>query len=137
MFSKKIDIRVYYEDTDSGGIVYYANYFKYKERCRTEFLRELGVSQTKIYKDSGIKFIVHSVSMEYLNPSYLDDILKVETKVINLKKASIEFEQRIYRKYDNQNIDIIKSKCKIVAIDKDSKITPIPNIILQSITERQ
>tara|TARA_X000001036_G_scaffold440100_1_gene494431 strand:+ start:8636 stop:9049 length:414 start_codon:yes stop_codon:yes gene_type:complete len=137
MFSKKIDIRVYYEDTDSGGIVYYANYFKYTERCRTEFLRELGVSQTKIYKDSGIKFIVHSVSMEYLNPSYLDDILKVETKVINLKKASIEFEQRIYRKYDNQNIDIIKSKCKIVAIDKDSKITPIPNIILQSITERQ
>ena len=95
------------------------------------------MSQTKIYKDSGIKFIVHSVSMEYLNPSYLDDILKVETKVINLKKASIEFEQRIYRKYDNQNIDIIKSKCKIVAIDKDSKITPIPNIILQSITERQ
>ena len=93
MFSKKIDIRVYYEDTDSGGIVYYANYFKYTERCRTEFLRELGVSQTKIYKDSGIKFIVHSVSMEYLNPSYLDDILKVETKVINLKKASIEFEQ--------------------------------------------
>ena len=91
MFSKKIDIRVYYEDTDSGGIVYYANYFKYTERCRTEFLRELGVSQTKIYKDSGIKFIVHSVSMEYLNPSYLDDILKVETKVINLKKASIEF----------------------------------------------
>tara|TARA_E500000178_G_scaffold355885_1_gene430341 strand:- start:1362 stop:1775 length:414 start_codon:yes stop_codon:yes gene_type:complete len=137
MFSKKIDIRVYYEDTDSGGIVYYANYFKYTERCRTEFLRELGVSQTKIYKDSGIKFIVHSVSMEYLNPSYLDDILKVETKVINLKKASIEFEQKIYRKYDNQNIDIIKSKCKIVAIDKDSKITPIPNIILQSITERQ
>lgn len=137
MFSKKIDIRVYYEDTDSGGIVYYANYFKYTERCRTEFLRELGVSQTKIYKDSGIKFIVHSVSMEYLNPSYLDDILKVETKIINLKKASIEFEQRIYRKYDNQNIDIIKSKCKIVAIDKDSKITPIPNIILQSITERQ
>ncbi len=137
MFSKKIDIRVYYEDTDSGGIVYYANYFKYTERCRTEFLRELGVSQTKIYKDSGIKFIVHSVSMEYLNPSYLDDILKVETKVINLKKASIEFEQRIYRKYDNQNIDIIKSKCKIVAIDKDSKIMPIPNIILQSITERQ
>ena len=137
MFSKKIDIRVYYEDTDSGGIVYYANYFKYTERCRTEFLRELGVSQTKIYKDSGIKFIVHSVSMEYLNPSYLDDILKVETKVINLKKASIEFEQRIYRKYDNQYIDIIKSKCKIVAIDKDSKITPIPNIILQSITERQ
>jgi len=50
MFSKKIDIRVYYEDTDSGGIVYYANYFKYTERCRTEFLRELGVSQTKIYK---------------------------------------------------------------------------------------
>ena len=137
MFSKKIDIRVYYEDTDSGGIVYYANYFKYTERCRTEFLRELGVSQTQRYKDSGIKLIVHSVSMEYLNPSYLDDILKVETKVINLKKASIEFEQRIYRKYDNQNIDIIKSKCKIVAIDKDSKITPIPNIILQSITERQ
>ena len=77
MFSKKIDIRVYYEDTDSGGIVYYANYFKYTERCRTELLRELGISQTKIIEKYDIKFIVHSVSMEYINPAYLDDQLVV------------------------------------------------------------
>ena len=60
-------IRVYYEDTDAGGIVYYANYFKFTERGRTELLIDLGVSQSKILKKHDIKFIVHSVSMEYIN----------------------------------------------------------------------
>ena len=81
MLSKNIDIRVYYEDTDSGGIVYYANYLKFAERCRTEFLRDIGVSQNILQVKSGIKFIVHSISIEYLNPSYLDDLLTVNTSI--------------------------------------------------------
>ena len=137
MNSKKIDIRVYYEDTDSGGIVYYANYFKFTERCRTEFLRDLGISQSRIYEELGIKFIVHSVSMNYHKPAYLDDCLTVETFVESLKNASIQFCQKIYKKNNNEHVDIISSMCKIVAIDNNSKIKPIPNLISKKIMEAQ
>ena len=137
MLSKKIDIRVYYEDTDSGGIVYYANYFKYTERCRTELLRDLEISQAKLIDKYDIKFIVHSVSMEYIKPAYLDDQLIVETTIDKLKKASIEFVQIIYKTSESKKIDIIKSKCKIVSIDSNNKIKPIPDIILKKILEEK
>ena len=137
MFSKKIDIRVYYEDTDSGGIVYYANYFKFTERCRTELLRDLGINQTEIFKELGIKFIVHSVSMNYLKPAYLDDYLTVETKVESITKASLKFDQKIYKKVDNNHFEIISSKCKIVAIDNYAKVKPIPITISKKIMEAQ
>jgi acyl-CoA thioester hydrolase len=128
-------IRVYYEDTDAGGIVYYANYLKFIERGRTEFLRNLGISQSEIYKNLNIKFIVHSLSVDYMNPSYLDDQLTVETSIKNIKKASIEFSQNIFKSQDGKTIDIIKSKCIIVPINDESKIKPIPSIILNKIQE--
>ena len=128
-------IRVYYEDTDAGGIVYYANYLKFAERGRTEFLRNLGISQFEIYKNLNIKFIVHSLSIDYINPSYLDDQLTVETSIKNIKKASIEFSQNIFKSQDGKTIDIIKSKCIIVPINDESKIKPIPSIILNKIQE--
>lgn len=134
MLSKKIDIRVYYEDTDSGGIVYYANYFKFTERCRTELLRDIGISQTEILKNYDVKFIVHSVSMEYINPSYLDDKLIVETKVSGLKKASMDFNQNIYKILNSKKVDIVKSKCRIVCINSNLKINPIPVLILKKIS---
>ena len=128
-------IRVYYEDTDAGGIVYYANYLKFTERGRTEFLRNLGISQFEIYKKLNIKFIVHSLSIEYINPSYLDDELTVDTSIEKINKASIEFSQNIFKSYDGKTIDIIKSKCIIVPINDESKIKPIPSIILNKIQE--
>ena len=128
-------IRVYYEDTDAGGVVYYANYLKFTERGRTEFLRNLGISQFEIYKNLNIKFIVHSLSIDYVNPSYLDDQLTVETSIKNIKKASIEFSQNIFKSQDGKTIDIIKSKCIIVPINDESKIKPIPSIILNKIQE--
>jgi len=128
-------IRVYYEDTDAGGVVYYANYLKFTERGRTEFLRNLGISQFEIYKNLNIKFIVHSLSIDYINPSYLDDQLTVETSIKNIKKASIEFSQNIFKSQDGKTIDIIKSKCIIVPINDESKIKPIPSIILNKIQE--
>ena len=135
MLSKKIDIRVQYEDTDSGGIVYYANYFKFTERCRTELLREIGISQTDILNKYNIKFIVHSVSMNYINSAKLDDQLIVETNIESLNKASIIFNQNIYKFFNDIKIDIINSKCKIVSIDGDSKVKPIPKLILDKIRE--
>ncbi len=137
MLPKKIVIRVYYEDTDSGGIVYYANYFKFTERCRTELLREYGLSQTALLKKYNIKFIVHSVSMKYINPSYLDDKLIVETNIDNFKKTSIEFNQKIYKIINNNKIDIIESKCKIVSIDSNHKIKAMPDLISKKLLEEK
>ena len=128
-------IRVYYEDTDAGGIVYYANYFKFTERGRTELLRDLGVSQSEILKKYDIKFIVHSVSMKYINPAFLDDQLTVETKINNLKKASVDFNQNVYKVLNNKKIDIVKSKCRIVCINSNQKINAIPDLILKKFLE--
>ena len=128
-------IRVYYEDTDAGGIVYYANYFKFTERGRTELLRDLGVSQSEILKKYDIKFIVHSVSMKYINPAFLDDQLTVETKINNLKKASVDFNQNIYKVLNNKKIDIVRSKCRIVCINSNQKINAIPDLILKKFSE--
>ena len=128
-------IRVYYEDTDAGGIVYYANYFKFTERGRTELLRDLGVSQSEILKKYDIKFIVHSVSMKYINPAFLDDQLTVETKINNLKKASVDFNQNVYKVLNNKKIDIVKSKCRIVCINSNQKINAIPDLILKKFSE--
>ena len=137
MLSKNIDIRVYYEDTDSGGIVYYANYLKFAERCRTEFLRDIGVSQNILQVKSGIKFIVHSISIEYLNPSYLDDLLTVNTSIDSVKKASIKFNQKIFKKKENKKIDIINSTCKVVSVNDKLKVVPIPNLIIKKILEEK
>ena len=135
MLSNKIDIRVYYEDTDAGGIVYYSNYLKYTERCRTELLRKIGITQTDLSKQHNIKFIVHSLSIRYINPAFLDNLLTVETTICALKKASIEFNQRVFRKDVNAKIDIIESKCKIVSIDNGNNIKPIPEIILKELSK--
>ncbi|MCU0940608.1 MAG: YbgC/FadM family acyl-CoA thioesterase, partial [Burkholderiaceae bacterium] len=70
-------LRVYYEDTDAGGIVYYANYLKFFERCRTEWLRALGIDQTALVRDAGLQFVVKSIACEYRQPARLDDELTV------------------------------------------------------------
>ena len=128
-------IRVYYEDTDAGGIVYYANYLKFTERGRTEFLRKLGISQFEIYKNLNVKFIVHSLSIDYISPACLDDQLIVETSIKNIKKASIDFNQSIYKILDSKKVDIVKSKCKIVCINSNQKINAIPDLILKKFLE--
>jgi acyl-CoA thioester hydrolase len=91
-----ISLRVYYEDTDAAGIVYYANYFRFIERGRTEFLRALGHDQNLLMRE-GIAFAVRSVSAEFLKPAKLDDLLLVETEVAALGRAQLTFAQRVLR----------------------------------------
>ena len=92
-----LPIRVYYEDTDAGGVVYYANYLKFCERARTEWLRTLGVSQQALIDEQGLGFVVRSVQADYRASARLDDALEVITQVAMLRRASILFEQRIMR----------------------------------------
>lgn len=88
--------RVYYEDTDFGGVVYYANYLKFYERGRTEALRAAGVDQIAL-KEAGLVFVVRRFEVDYLSPARFDDLLEVETGVTRLGGASAEMAQRILR----------------------------------------
>ena len=92
-----VPVRIYYEDTDAGGVVYYANYLKYLERGRTEFIRALGVEQRELARDTGLAFAVRSLSAEYLKPAVLDDELVVTTAVEALGRAQVTFTQAIAR----------------------------------------
>jgi len=87
-------LRVYYEDTDAGGIVYYANYLKFSERARTEWLRKLGISQS-IFLEQNVGFVVRKVEMDNLASAKLDDELVVSSKISQIKRASLIFEQEI------------------------------------------
>ncbi|MFQ3276856.1 MAG: acyl-CoA thioester hydrolase, partial [Colwellia sp.] len=92
--SHQFAIRVYYEDTDAGGIVYYANYLKFFERARTEWLREIGINQ-EVFLQQKLGFVVRKVEMDNIAPAKLDDLLKVRSSIVTLKRASLVFQQQI------------------------------------------
>ncbi|SIT42762.1 acyl-CoA thioesterase [Paraburkholderia ribeironis] len=90
-------VRVYYEDTDAGGIVFYANYLKFFERARTEWLRACGVDQNRLADEAGAIFIVRSTAVDYRAPARLDDIVKVVSRIERLGRASVDFAQEAWR----------------------------------------
>ncbi|KFI08624.1 tol-pal system-associated acyl-CoA thioesterase [Massilia sp. BSC265] len=90
-------VRVYYEDTDAGGIVFYANYLKFFERARTEWLRAAGVGQQELLETMGAAFVVKSVSLDYHAPARLDDVLTIRTTVEKLGRASVQFAQQAWK----------------------------------------
>ncbi len=93
-----IDVRVYYEDTDVGGVVYYANYLKYMERARTDLLRALGCSQSLLFEQERRLFVVRSAALQFAAPARLDDVLEVTAEVAAARRASVRFLQRCIRK---------------------------------------
>jgi acyl-CoA thioester hydrolase len=90
-------VRVYYEDTDAGGIVFYANYLKFFERARTEWLRAKGVGQHELLEREGAAFVVKSVNLDYHAPARLDDELTLTLRVEKLGRASVQFAQQAWR----------------------------------------
>jgi acyl-CoA thioester hydrolase len=120
-------IRVYYEDTDAGGIVYYANYLKFFERARTEWLRELGINQ-ETFLQQKLGFVVRKVEMDNLASAKLDDLLEVSTTIITLKRASLVFQQQI----TNQAKQVLcTAKVRIACVDfSQNKPCAIPESIL-------
>ena len=120
-------LRVYYEDTDAGGIVYYANYLKFFERARTEWLRELTIKQST-YLEQNFAFVVRHVEMDNLASAKLDDQLVVKSQIQQLKRASLIFSQQIL---DQQNKIIATAVIKVAAINhKQGKACAIPSTIL-------
>ena len=127
-----IKIKVYYEDTDASSRVYYANYLKYLERGRSDFLYKFGFNHKNLFNEYNFYFVVKSCNIEYLKPAYFEDILNIKTKILNISKAKIEFSQTIYRK----NILLVDSKVTIVAVDKYGKIYKMPNEILEILNQK-
>lgn len=118
-----LPVRVYYEDTDAGGVVYYANYLKFCERARTDWLRAIGLEQGRLAADQNIIFVVRSVKADYLQPAVLDDLLDVVTTLGKLGYASLVFDQKIQRGGQT----LFEALITIACIDRASKrATPIP-----------
>ncbi|HJL95695.1 MAG TPA: tol-pal system-associated acyl-CoA thioesterase [SAR86 cluster bacterium] len=113
-------IRVYYEDTDAQGVVYYANYLRFFERARTEFLRNAGYEQKKLMKE-GLIFVVRNVEMSLLKPAHLDDELSVNTELLKLGRVSFDFKQEIIFASNIITTAIIQCGC----LDSN-KFTPSP-----------
>ncbi|WP_153099568.1 tol-pal system-associated acyl-CoA thioesterase [Paraburkholderia hayleyella] len=91
-------VRVYYEDTDAGGIVFYANYLKFFERARTEWLRACGIDQRRLTDETGVQFIVCSTALDYRAPARLDDRLSITSRITRLGRASVDFLQEAWHK---------------------------------------
>ena len=119
----KTTFRVYYEDTDAGGIVYYANYLKFAERGRTELLRAAGHGNQSLMDGEGLLFIVRRVEADYLAPARLDDILTVETSVAELKKASFILKQSIFC----HEVLVCSLTVTLVCVTKDIKPVRMPD----------
>jgi len=126
-----LPIRVYYEDTDAGGVVYYANYLKFFERGRTEWLRSLGIEQDS-WLQQGVAFVVRRVEMDNLAPARFNDLLRVHTRVHNRRRASLEFMQEIVNG-DDQTVCRAAVKIACVDLHNNMKPQPIPPQILGEI----
>ncbi len=123
-------IRVYWEDTDAGGVVYYANYLKFMERARTEWLRSLGFAQQVLRESHGVVFVVRRVEIDYLAPARLDDLLTVTTSLVDTTRACLTVAQEIAA--DNL---LTRAKVQIVCIDPANfKPVKIPTPLLEELT---
>lgn len=119
----RITVRVYFEDTDAGGVVYYANYLKFCERARTEWLRSRGIGQQHLAEREGISFVVRSASAEFLRPARLDDELDVRSAIERLGGASVIFRQRVLRAEEL----LFEARITVACIDgRRMRATPIP-----------
>ena len=125
-----LPIRVYYEDTDMAGIVYYANYLRYIERGRSEWVREVGLDQNRMKDEDGIVFAVRRVEADYLKPARYDDELVVETRVDALKGASFDMPQRILR---GEEV-LMEARIKVVVLTTEGRAARLPADIRAKVT---
>jgi len=118
----RFPVRVYYEDTDFGGVVYYANYLRFIERGRTEMLRAAGIDQVALKRDQGLVFVVRSLAVDYLAPAHFDDLLEVRTRVARLRGASLDMAQEVWRGADC----LIRATVTVACMDEGGKPQRLP-----------
>ncbi len=121
----RLAIRVYYEDTDAGGIVFYANYLRYTERARTDMLRLIGITQSRLAAEDGLIFAVRRCEIDYRAPARLDDELEVRSRLTRIGGASIDAEQSIFRGGER----LVDSSLAIACIGRDGRPCRLPSPI--------
>ena len=129
--SFKYKLKIYYEDTDAGGVVYYANYLKFLERARSEAIYELGFSNTELKKKFGILIIVKSCNIDYKKPAVFEDKLSIISTIIEITKTSFVMRQNIKR---NEEL-IAVANIRLVSVNSDGKPTKIPDNFKDSINK--
>ncbi|MDR1267072.1 MAG: tol-pal system-associated acyl-CoA thioesterase [Holosporales bacterium] len=120
----RFSFRVYYEDTDAGGIVYYANYLRFTERARTEFLRAQGIHQRALAREEGLFFVVAQCQMHYIAPAYLEDWLEVTTTVNIKSSMRLVLQQDIFRNEDK----IFTSLLTLACVNAHHKACQFPEV---------
>ena len=123
-----LTLRVYYEDTDAGGIVYHAAYLRFAERGRTEFVRKLGIDQQQLRAETGLGFVVTSLTIDYLKPAFLDDNLTITTEIDRIRPASVNFKQTVAR----ESQIIAHLKVRVACLDGDGRLTRLPRAFVIS-----
>ncbi len=111
-----LSLRVYIEDTDAGGIVFYANYLKYMERARTEFIRKIGV-ELRAGLEQNISYVVHSLNIKYLRSAKLDDLISVTAAIVRVGKTYLEFDQRVV---DINGNTLVTAQVKVACVSLDT-----------------
>ena len=124
------EVKVYYEDTDSGGVVYYSNYLKFLERARTEMINSIGLSNKKLLEEHKTLIIVKSCNVEYLSPSKLEDRLQIYSSIESINKASFVMIQDIKKDDDL----IVKAKIKLVTVNNEGRPIKIPSVLKNKLT---
>ena len=117
-----LKLKVYYEDTDAGGVVYYANYLKFMERARSDALETLGFTNNKIIDEHGAYIIVKSCNINYIKPATLEDDLEIKSNIIKITKTSFFMSQKVFK----GNNQITEAEIHLVTIDKKGKPVKIP-----------
>ena len=119
------EVKVYYEDTDSGGVVYYSNYLKFLERARTEMIGSVGLSNKKLFEEYKTLIIVKSCNIEYVSSAKLEDKVQIYSSIESFSKASFVMTQNIKRDDDL----IVKAKLKLVTVNQEGKPIKIPSVL--------
>jgi acyl-CoA thioester hydrolase len=124
-------VRIYYEDTDAAGIVYYANYLRFAERARTEALRLSGIEQSDMLREQNIGFVVRRCLCDFLKPAMLDDLLTIETSLEDINRVSMKMRQTIRRGHET----LVTLEVKLAAIGGDMKPVRMPEHVHKAITK--
>lgn len=118
-------VRVYYEDTDTAGVVYYANYLKFAERARTEALRSAGIEQSDLFSEQKIGFVVRRCVVDFFKPAKLDDLLTVETRLHDVNKVSMNMQQSIKL---GKGV-LVELEVKLAIVDSNMKLAKLPEFV--------
>jgi len=129
MEDSSMEKKIYYHDTDCGGVVYYANYLKYLEEARTEFFSERGVELKELVR-SGIGFVVARVEIDYKSPAKYQDILKIITRIEKTRASVIQFFQKVL----NHGITVVEARTTLVCVGADLKPLPMPEQLRKHLT---